>query len=44
VIQEMTLEAVLSIVEGVNPRALEMQLNKYHVSAKKHGPQKVASR
>jgi chemotaxis protein MotA len=44
VIQEMTLEAVLSIVEGVNPRALEMQLNKYHVSAKKRGPQKVASR
>jgi len=28
VIQEMTLEAVLSIVDGVNPRALEMQLGK----------------
>ena len=27
VIQEMTLEAVLSIIEGVNPRALEMQLS-----------------
>src|SRR5580704_10921487 len=44
VVQEMTLEAILSIVEGVNPRALEMQLNKFHVSAKKHGPQTVASR
>ena len=29
VIQEMTLEAVLSILEGVNPRALELQLNTY---------------
>ena len=29
VIQEMTLEAVLAIVEGVNPRALELQLNSY---------------
>jgi chemotaxis protein MotA len=29
VIREMTLEAVLSIVDGVNPRALEMQLGSY---------------
>ena len=29
VIREMTLEAILSIVEGVNPRALEMQLGSY---------------
>jgi chemotaxis protein MotA len=29
VIQEMTLEAVLSIVEGMNPRALELQLVNY---------------
>lgn len=29
VIREMTLEAVLSIVDGVNPRALEMQLGGY---------------
>jgi chemotaxis protein MotA len=29
VIREMTLEAVLSILEGVNPRALEMQLGSY---------------
>jgi len=29
VIEEMTLEAVLSIVEGVNPRALELQLVSY---------------
>jgi chemotaxis protein MotA len=33
VIEEMTLEAVLSIVEGVNPRALEMQLVTYLPSA-----------
>jgi chemotaxis protein MotA len=32
VIQEMTLEAVLAILEGVNPRALEMQLNTYMAS------------
>ena len=44
VIQEMTLEAVLSIVEGVNPRALEMQLSRYLVSSKRHKLQKVASR
>jgi chemotaxis protein MotA len=30
--QEMTLEAVLAILEGVNPRALEMQLNTYMAS------------
>jgi chemotaxis protein MotA len=29
VIREMTLEAILSIVDGVNPRALEMQLGGY---------------
>jgi chemotaxis protein MotA len=29
VIQEMTLEAVLAIIEGVNPRELELQLVKY---------------
>jgi chemotaxis protein MotA len=29
VIQEMTLEAVLSILAGMNPRALELQLNSY---------------
>ncbi len=29
VIQEMTLEAVLSILEGVNPRAMELQLKSY---------------
>ena len=35
VIQEMTLEAILSIIEGVNPRALEMQLSRYQVSTKR---------
>lgn len=44
VIQEMTLEAVLAIVEGVNPRALEMQLRRYVTSAPKPGPKKVAAR
>lgn len=44
VIQEMTLEAVLSIVEGVNPRALEMQLRRYVTSAPKPGPKRVAAR
>ncbi|MGO9339032.1 MAG: flagellar motor protein [Terracidiphilus sp.] len=29
VIQEMTLEAVLSILDGVNPRAMELQLKSY---------------
>jgi chemotaxis protein MotA len=29
VIQEMTLEAVVSIMEGVNPRALELQIGSY---------------
>ena len=44
VIQEMTLEAVLSIIEGVNPRALEMQLSRFHVTSKGHNLKKVASR
>jgi chemotaxis protein MotA len=44
VIQEMTLEAILSIIEGVNPRALEMQLSRYSVSPKRHKLEKVASR
>jgi chemotaxis protein MotA len=44
VIQEMTLEAVLSIIEGVNPRALEMQLRRYLNSTPKPGLAKVASR
>lgn len=44
VIQEMTLEAVLSIVEGVNPRALEMQLKRYATAMPRHGLSKVASR
>ena len=43
-IQEMTLEAVLSIIEGVNPRALEMQLNSYLPSSPRRGLAKVAAR
>jgi chemotaxis protein MotA len=44
IIQEMTLEAVLSIVEGVNPRALELQLGSYMSVPPRRGPQKVAAR
>jgi chemotaxis protein MotA len=44
VIQEMTLEAVLSIVEGVNPRALELQLGSYLAVPQRRGPTKVAAR
>ena len=43
VVQEMTLEAVLAIAEGVNPRALEMQLGSYLTKPVKLGPQKVAA-
>jgi chemotaxis protein MotA len=44
IIQEMTLEAVLSIIEQVNPRALELQLRSYMVAPARRGPQKVAVR
>jgi chemotaxis protein MotA len=44
VTQEMILEAVLSIIEGVNPRALEMQLGRFLVEPMRLGPQKVALR
>lgn len=50
VVQEMTLEAVLSIMEGINPRTLEMRLKRYvgpsprPVIAKVHGIAKVAKR
>jgi chemotaxis protein MotA len=37
VIEEMTLEAVVSIVEGVNPRALEKQLTTYLPTASRNG-------
>jgi len=44
VIQEMTLEAVLSIIEGVNRRSRELQLGSYLAAPAKRGPQKVAAR
>jgi chemotaxis protein MotA len=44
IIQEMTLEAVISIIEQVNPRALELQLRSYMVTPARRGPQKVAAR
>jgi len=44
IIQEMTLEAVLSIINGVNPRALELQLGSYLAASPKRGPQKVVNR
>jgi chemotaxis protein MotA len=43
VIEEMTLEAILSIVEGVNPRALELQLVNYLPSAAKPAIMKVGA-
>jgi chemotaxis protein MotA len=42
VVQEMTLEAVLSIIEGVNPRALELQLISYLPARPKAQAGKVA--
>jgi chemotaxis protein MotA len=42
VTQEMILEAVLSIIDGVNPRALEMQLGRFLSEPPRRGPQKVA--
>jgi chemotaxis protein MotA len=41
VIQEMTLEAVLSILEGVNPRALELQLNSYLSAPPQRGSSRI---
>ena len=38
VIQEMTLEAVLSIIEGVNPRALQLQLNSFLAAPERRSP------
>jgi chemotaxis protein MotA len=42
VIREMTLEAVLSILEGVNPRALELQLGSYLPAPIRHSGEKSA--
>ncbi len=42
VVQEMTLEAVLAIIEGVNPRALELQLNSYVAAPPRRWLEKVA--
>ena len=41
VIHEMTLEAVLSMMSGVNPRSLELQLVSYMPAPRRFGPQKV---
>ncbi len=43
VIQEMTLEAVLAILEGVNPRALELQLVSYLPARPKKSLSKVTA-
>ena len=43
VIQEMTLEAILSIVDGVNPRTLELQLKRYTSGKPRRELVKVAS-
>jgi chemotaxis protein MotA len=42
VLQEMTLEAVLAIVEGVNPRALELQLSSYMPDPSRRNLEKMA--
>lgn len=44
VVQEMTLEAVLSIMEGINPRTLEMRLKRYVGPVPRLGIAKVAKR
>jgi len=44
VVEEMTLEAVLSIMEGVNPRSLEMRLKRYVGGSPRAGLVKVAKR
>jgi len=38
----MMLEAVLAIVEGVNPRALELRLNSFAMTAPKKWVERVA--
>jgi chemotaxis protein MotA len=43
IIQEMTLEAVLSIMTGVNPRSLELQLGNYLDAPVKGGLKKVVN-
>ncbi len=43
VIHEMTLEAVLSIIEGVNPRALERQMGSYLPIRRSTGPARVVN-
>ncbi|MDQ2840436.1 MAG: flagellar motor protein [Acidobacteriota bacterium] len=42
VVQEMTLEAVLAIVEGINPRALELRLNSFSTGPPRPTLEKVA--
>jgi chemotaxis protein MotA len=44
VVQEMTLEAVLSIMEGINPRSLEMRLKRYMGGPPRRGMAKVVKR
>jgi chemotaxis protein MotA len=39
VVQEMTLEGVISILEGVNPRILETKLNGYFLERRQEEPQ-----
>ncbi len=44
IVQEMTLEAVLAIVEGVHPRALELRLNSFAALPPRPVLRKVAAR
>jgi chemotaxis protein MotA len=43
VIQEMTIEAVVAMVEGTNPRAVELQLGSYLATPPRRGLTQVAS-
>jgi chemotaxis protein MotA len=41
VVREMTLEAIISILDGVNPRVLEMQLESYVSKPSRHGQLRI---
>jgi chemotaxis protein MotA len=43
VVQEMTLEAVLAIIDGINPRALELRLNSFATIPPRPRMEKVAT-
>ncbi len=44
VVQEMTLEAIICIIDGVNPRAMERQLGNFLASPVRRGLERVAAK